>query len=473
MIRIVYFCFFRENMKELDNLQRGLQGKLFIESSGHGVHGAILPPEENPSHIPTEHHTQQVIDDDKTTKPSHFTISQLDRPECLSHDKKQPSDIVSESENIIGNCGEKSHSISIKKSADHKDVEPKASAYNDHLQHSKPFEKNLQIDHSVMKHENICTDGASVNTATEVINTAIHDTIEGTVSDLVQNPNLLQNIEEHGNISKRNKTFENTCSSVNDLEESVSDYIEDSSYYEADAEYYSAQIFAQEKDSWLSSTEEEETKSPLRAGAYSLTNSREFPTKQKMSTDNCNKHSPTEKNSSDDNKQDQGIEEVMNIIDEEPSNPDFLKDVHDYMQNETLGDANDEVPLTNDGHTTMYDTGSTSLNAITHTKLSLPNFFMPTQQLEHSMRALRLGARLSHSHPTSLLDNQPQSKLLQRSYRNKILHSNGSESNAGTREIVSQFSQKQTIYKAKNKQQPPLSATEIDRIARIFSSKDS
>ena len=85
------------------------------------------------------------------------------------------------------------------------------------------------------------------------------------------------------------------------------------------------------------------------------------------------------------------------------------------------------------------------------TSATLPNFFMPSEQLEESMRALRLGSSTTSSH----------SKLLARS---KHLRSKQQAKD----NLTEKFSKRQPLYKARKDERPPISNSEVDRIARIF-----
>ena len=97
-----------------------------------------------------------------------------------------------------------------------------------------------------------------------------------------------------------------------------------------------------------------------------------------------------------------------------------------------------------------------SLSSYHPTSVNLPNFFMPSEQLAESMRALRLG--LSHHNTSS-----SQSKLLARS--------NHLQSVQQTRgKLTERFVEREPVYKARRNKKPPISMSEADRIARIFNS---
>ena len=81
----------------------------------------------------------------------------------------------------------------------------------------------------------------------------------------------------------------------------------------------------------------------------------------------------------------------------------------------------------------------------------IPNFFMPSEQLEQSMRALRFSA-------TSNTPSQQPTNLLLREASYK-------------KPIAAEFSQKSQILDAKVKGQVPIPMQEADRIARIFASR--
>ena len=82
----------------------------------------------------------------------------------------------------------------------------------------------------------------------------------------------------------------------------------------------------------------------------------------------------------------------------------------------------------------------------------LPNFFIPSEQLEESMRALRLGSSTKCS----------DSKLLAHSEHLKT-HQQPTEN------LTEKFAKRQSVYKARKDEKPPISDAEADRIARIFS----
>lgn len=97
-----------------------------------------------------------------------------------------------------------------------------------------------------------------------------------------------------------------------------------------------------------------------------------------------------------------------------------------------------------------------SLSSYHLTSVNLPNFFMPSEQLAESMRALRLG--FSHHNTSS-----SQSKLLARS--------NHLQSVQQTRgKLTERFAEREPVYKARRDKKPPISMSEADRIARIFNS---
>lgn len=90
------------------------------------------------------------------------------------------------------------------------------------------------------------------------------------------------------------------------------------------------------------------------------------------------------------------------------------------------------------------------------TTVTLPNFFMPSEQLAESMRALRLGS-LYHNNSSS------QSKLL--------AHSNHLKTDQHTKgKLHEMFVKREPVHNARRDEQPPISNSEADRIARIFNS---
>lgn len=95
-----------------------------------------------------------------------------------------------------------------------------------------------------------------------------------------------------------------------------------------------------------------------------------------------------------------------------------------------------------------------------HLTNTLPNFFMPTEQLVESMRSLRLGS--SNQRYGS---NNSHSKLLARSSH---LKSNGQHTKGN---LTEQFTKRKPVYKARRDERPPISRSEAARIAKIFNSE--
>ena len=81
----------------------------------------------------------------------------------------------------------------------------------------------------------------------------------------------------------------------------------------------------------------------------------------------------------------------------------------------------------------------------------LPNFFIPSEQLEESMRALRLGSSTKSS-PSRLL-----------------AHSERLKTHQTTEDLTEKFAKRETVYKERKDGKPPISDSEVDRITRIFS----
>lgn len=93
-----------------------------------------------------------------------------------------------------------------------------------------------------------------------------------------------------------------------------------------------------------------------------------------------------------------------------------------------------------------------------HVTNTLPNFFIPTEQLVESMRSLRLGSSNQRYGSTS------HSKLLARSSH---LKSDGQHTKGN---LTEQFTKRKPVYKAKRDERPPISRSEAARIAKIFNS---
>ena len=86
----------------------------------------------------------------------------------------------------------------------------------------------------------------------------------------------------------------------------------------------------------------------------------------------------------------------------------------------------------------------------------LPNFFVPSEQLEESMRVLRLGFSTKSSH-SKLLVHSEQLKTHQQTTEN----------------LTEKFAKRQSVYKTRKGEKPPISDSEVDRIARIFNFRNS
>ena len=87
---------------------------------------------------------------------------------------------------------------------------------------------------------------------------------------------------------------------------------------------------------------------------------------------------------------------------------------------------------------------------------ALQNFFMPTEKLAQSMRALRLGY-------SGHMDSGLQLRLLTQA------HHPPNHQGPTTQETAShEFARRQSGYKARKDKRPPISSLEADRIARIF-----
>ncbi|XP_031563486.1 C2 domain-containing protein 3-like [Actinia tenebrosa] len=401
----------RKNMEDLDELQTRLQTKLYTDSTTHRSSGVLYSSEENPSHKNIlDRFTQEIASENMTDCDKEYQ----DTDQLLG---------TSEADNV-------SH------------VENPSSIPNRELESTsadKLVENSPQISHTLSKQNDTSSADIPLPPPMKDAGDAI---FEGSSMDSVQHPSSSQDNDENIRISTLKETCEN-YSSASDLEEHVgSDSLEDGSNLP------SAPVFTQERDSWLSSTEEEEEtrKSPLNSNAYSLINSiMDQHAKEEFSSTmgQINPHSITE-------------DTEITVTDKELSSP--------YSHKDTNGDdSNESLHYKCTDENSVYNVGNSIPPAQTHTYLSQsPNFFMPREQLEHSMRALRLNSR--HSFAASDL-KQGQSKLLQRTSE--------VSRNTGASETISQYSKKQVMYKAKKDGQPPLSSAEIERIARIFTLKDS
>ena len=97
---------------------------------------------------------------------------------------------------------------------------------------------------------------------------------------------------------------------------------------------------------------------------------------------------------------------------------------------------------------------------------SLPNFFMPTKQLEQSMRVVRLGATVGEL-PSGALAPGAHSRLLDR------VNKAGNEEKQRKRDskLRSEFARRELLFNSKKNSSPPITTTEAQRIAKIFATK--
>lgn len=412
-------------MKDLDELQTKLQAKLYTDSSTHRPYGVLYSQHEKSSYI-LDHYPQEIAGDNMNDSDKEY------------QDMNQLSGI-SKPDNVSCEIVENPSSIPNRECDDIKD---KAATSDDKLVENSP-----KISQTLMKQEDTSCADITVHPPIEDVRSNVMDdaVVEGSSRDSVQYPSSSQDSDENIGIYTVKETSDKSCSSASDLEDCNvgSDSLEDRSYLP------SVQVFTQERDSWLSSTEEEEEtkKSPLNSNTYSLINNTDQHGKEELSsnTGQISSHSITENTK-------------ITVTDNELSSPFFHKDAIDDNSNELLH-------YKCAGETLVSNTSNSIPLPQTHANLSyFPNFFMPREQLEHSMRALRLNSKLSHSYAASDF-KQGQSKLLQRTCE--------VTRNTGASKTVSQYSQKQVKYKAKKDGQPPIPSAEIERIARIFTSKDS
>ena len=235
--------------------------------------------------------------------------------------------------------------------------------------------------------------------------------------------------------------------------------------------------FADLKDSWLSSEEEDDTNmsqskkpglstAPSAVNADSLNNA----TDKNFHCHEIDHHTSEHDNDSagDEDNGEKDCYLVPSQVDGDHSSEDSIVDDAAFTTGATvLGSVSDTITPEGDHENepnlcSSYDTlHSRELSkqasqfsfptSYQHTSTAtLPNFFMPSEQLEESMRALRLGS--------SNNTGSSNSKLLARS---------SSQQTKGN--FIEKFAKSKQVYKARKDERPPISNSEVDRIAKIFS----
>lgn len=267
-------------------------------------------------------------------------------------------------------------------------------------------------------------------------------------------------LEKNSQIESQHQSIDSEISRVSDTSEdcSVSGYIQDNT---------KKSKFSDIRDSWLSS-EEEDTLVNMDEGAVSpSSSSAQDRTRRAISSLNDSTKSNVDEQKEEINAED----DDSNSVHSEMDNPAEKVKVAETFQerstehNETaLKFAKRNTPgLLKQNHDFDCEQEhqckelprQTALSSHQTTSIALPDFFIPSDQMEESMRALQWSLR---SNSCAF-----QSKLLARS-NNLDKQANGK---------LSERFAKESLNKARSGERPPMSYSESERIARIFNSGNS
>ena len=264
-------------------------------------------------------------------------------------------------------------------------------------------------------------------------------------------------LEKTSQIEGRRQSVDSQISGVNDTSEdcSVSGYIQDNTRKSK---------FSDIKDSWLSSEEEdtfvnmdEVAISPSSSSAQdrerrdisslsNSTSSNDDEQKEEINAEDndgnfvhSEMENTAEKFKVAETFQERSTEHKETALDFAKNIPGLLKKNHDFDHEQE--NQRKDLPR------------QTVLSNHQITSITLPDFFIPSDQMEESMRALQWGLR-NNSHAF-------HSKLLARS--------NNSDKQAKCK-LSERFAKKESVNKARNGERPLMSYSESERIARIFKS---
>lgn len=439
--------YFRQNMQDLDHLQKGLQAKLSGMTTGY-YNKQDYPHQHTQdmlSHNPHNPSTAATYATSQSNNGKSYRASSLHCSEQYIPKHTQPDHDIQE-ETVTENTNQSKPESSLEKREDFGVFErdPTLGSYRDQNQ------------------DKVVTSGITEN---HIIDTEK----ENIVQEMFMN-NKHGQLDTHVENDADKKEITNESDVSHD-----SDSLEEVSLFD--------KPYTEDIDSWISNGSEEERKSPVTALAFTLPDNEPYVQQQKHTINDISS-TPSSVNAVEgDDPNESEIIEAINLFtekhrkhvdtDEHLGGSDQLEDLHSASDNEldtsqispNLWANNNEqgsVPFANQCLKESISNTTQVVNNPSKAKdVTMPNFFMPTKELENSMRALRLGAKLGY--PYGLTSSLPQSKLLERTYN---------QGQDGKEGILNQYSRREVIYKAKQDMQPPLSSIEIDRIARIFSLKD-
>lgn len=292
-----------------------------------------------------------------------------------------------------------------------------------------------------------------------------------------EDENLQHDATEDSSFSREKQRYlaEEQQSSVNS-EPSISDISEDLSISGYVKENKKSTRYANIKDSWLSSEEEDNADgsqsekpvltSPLTAFNMACLNNA-------ANADNVHCHGKDYHTSGNDNNGDEDCV-MLNHVDRDQSLEDSTGNHDNEIGTTVIGSVSgacNAVVTSEIGHEDEFGSYNTlqskkwpkqALLSSHHTSFKqtsaaiLPNFFIPSEQLEESMRALRLGSSTKQSHSKHLAYPE-QLKTHQQTAEN----------------LTEKFAKRYPVYKARKGEKPPISDSEVDRIARIFNFRNS
>lgn len=288
-------------------------------------------------------------------------------------------------------------------------------------------------------------------------------------------------VDSFFNVEKQRSSPEDRRPSV-DSELSVSDVSGDLSVSGYVQNNTKSTRFADFKDSWLSSEEEDNTntsqseKPGLSTAPCALNAHNDTEEGLNSATESCVHHHGIDNHASDrddddsagDNNDDGNCHVMRSQVDGEQCLEDSIENHNveaDFTTGTTVvgsvvGTDHEIEPNSHGSYNSLHSRElpkqaplSSCPTSYQQTNAMLPNFFMPSEQLEESMRALRLGSSTNNSHSKLL----SRSKYLKSDHRTK-------------RNLTEKFAKRQPVYKARRDERPPISNSEVDRIAKIFNS---
>lgn len=264
-------------------------------------------------------------------------------------------------------------------------------------------------------------------------------------------------LEKTSQIEGRRQSVDSEISGLNDTSEdcSVSGYIQDNT---------KKSKFSDIKDSWLSSEEEdtfvsmdEVAISPSSSSAQdrerrdisslnNSTKSNDDEQKEEISAEDddgnfvhSEMENTAEKFKVAETFQERSTEHKETAQNFAKNTPDLLKKNHDFDREQE--NQYKELPR------------QTVLPNHQITSITVPDFFIPSDQMEESMRALQWGLRNNS-----------------RAFHSKLLARSNNSDKQTKCKLSERFTKKESLNKARNGERPPISYSESERIARIFKS---